>query len=384
MTATVTSTTEGHARLGFACHWTDPRQTSWSGTPWNLRLALDEVAQVQDVEVGLSDPERQVARLASVRRTAAGWTSPWRHAPTTRAVVARRLRRAADRADIDVLLQIQDLGVTDVPFAVLQDLSYALLLDLYGPGGVPHFRALGRHRIDALRRRQDQVYEHAAMLLPMSRWLADSLVAHGVGADRVSVVNPGVNVPVALDAPVPVRRQGPVRRLLFVGRDFDTKAGPQVVAAFEHLRAHGDVPVTLTVAGPSTWPLRSAPPDGVEFLGRVPFDQVGRLMDSHDLFVMPSLMEGFGIAFVEALLRGLPCVARDACAMPEILGADGGRLVRSQDPVDLADEIVRALQDDDLYEACAQAVDRRRRHYTWHRAATQVVDVADEVRARRG
>ena len=71
MTATVTSTTEGHARLGFACHWTDPRQTSWSGTPWNLRLALDEVAQVQDVEVGLSDPERQVARLLSVRRTAA-------------------------------------------------------------------------------------------------------------------------------------------------------------------------------------------------------------------------------------------------------------------------------------------------------------------------
>ncbi|MCG2802059.1 MAG: glycosyltransferase family 4 protein [Cellulomonas sp.] len=384
MTATGAPVPDDRLRIGFACHWTEPRETSWSGTPWNLRAALGRVAEVTDVEVGLSAPERQAVRLASVRRTPAGWTSPWRHARYTRAAVAGRVRRAGARSGVDLLLQVQDLGVTRVPFAVLQDLSYALLLDLYGPGGVPHFRTFGRRRIEALRRRQDQVYDRAAMLLPMSGWLGDSLVAHGVGRERVTVVNPGANVPVPVGTPVPQRRTGAVWRLLFIGRDFDTKAGPQVVAAFEHLRAHWDTPVTLTVAGPAAWPLRSAPPEGVEFLGPVPFGRVGELMDSHDLFVMPSLMEGFGIVFVEALVRGLPCIARDACAMPEILGDDGGRLVRSQDPVDLADEIVRALQDDDLYEACARAADRRRRHYTWDRAADQVVDVAHRVLAGRG
>lgn len=384
MTASAAPAPDEPLRLGFACHWTDPRQTSWSGTPWNLRAALDEVVTVRDVEVGLSVAERHAVRLLSARRTPAGWTSPWRHAAYTRAAVADRVRRAGARSGVDVVLEVQDLGVTPVPFAVLQDLSYALLLDMYGPDGVPHFRALGRRRIEALRRRQDTVYEHAAMLLPMSAWLGDSLVAHGVGRERVTVVNPGANVPVPAGTPVPHRRTGTVRRLLFIGRDFDTKAGPQVVAAFEHLRAHWDTPVTLTVAGPTTWPLRSAPPEGVDFLGRVPFDRVGELMDTHDLFVMPSLLEGFGIVFVEALVRGLPCIARDACAMPEILGADGGRLIRSQDPVELADQIVAALQDDDLYAACARAADRRRQHYTWARAADQVVDVAGRVRTGRG
>ncbi|MBU4213598.1 MAG: glycosyltransferase family 4 protein, partial [Actinobacteria bacterium] len=354
------------------------------GTPWNLRAALDRVVEVRDVEVGLSTPEREVVRLASARRSASGWSSPWRHAGYTRAAVAGRVRRASARSGVDFVLQVQDLGVTRVPFAVLQDLSYSLLLDLYGPGGVPHFRTLGRRRIDALRRSQDRIYQQAAMLLPMSGWLADSLVAHGVERERITVVNPGANVPVPPGTAVAQRRAGAVRRLLFIGRDFDTKAGPQVVAAFEHLRAHWDTPVTLTVAGPAAWPLRSAPPEGVEFLGRVPFERVGQLMDTHDLFVMPSLMEGFGIVFVEALVRGLPCIARDACAMPEILGDDGGRLVRSQDPVELAEVIVRALQDDDLYDSCARAADRRRRHYTWDRAADQAVDVAHRVLAGRG
>jgi len=373
------STQDPRTVIGFACHWNRPAPATWSGTPWRLRDALTQIAPVVDLGTELAAPLRAALKLAHVRPTGGTWSSSWRYGRTTRGLVARQVRRASARLRPDVVLEIQDLARTTPPALVLQDLSYALLLDRFGPDGVPHFRALGRRRIDALRRDQERVYAGAAALLPMSRWLAESLVVHGVPAERVHVVPPGVAVPVPVGAPVPQRRRGPVARLLFVGRDFDTKGGAQVVAAVARLRAHR--PVMLTVAGPERWPLRGAVPDGVQFLGPVPHERVGELMDQHDLFVMPSVMEGFGMVFAEALQRGLPCVGRDDCAMPEIIDpVSGGRLVRSEDPADLADELAAALDDDDLYAACAAAADERRAYYSWHRAATDVVRVADTVR----
>jgi glycosyltransferase involved in cell wall biosynthesis len=218
------------------------------------------------------------------------------------------------------------------------------------------------------------------MLLPMSDWLASSLRRGGVAPQRLAVVNPGVNVRLDSGRAIPERRRGPVRRLLLIGRDFDTKGGTQVVAAFRTLRAELGPSISLTIAGPATWPLRGDVPDGVTFLGPVTSPRVVELLDTHDLFVMPSLFEGFGIAFVEALVRGLPCIGRDDCAMPEIIDPQsGGRLVSSESSDELAALVVEALNDDDLYTACADAAPARREHYAWPRAAAEIRAAAQAV-----
>ncbi|NMM15821.1 MAG: glycosyltransferase family 4 protein [Cellulomonas sp.] len=370
-------------RLGFACHWGQSREGTWSGTPWRLRSALSGVTEVVDVGSDLARPVQAVLKGMGAGRTPQGWVSTWRHGSITQSLVEADVRARVRRARPDVVLEIHDLAVLDTPFLVLQDLSYVLLLEHFGPNGVPHFRALGRSRIEALRARQERIYEHAAAILPMSEWMARSLVAHGVSAARVHVVNPGSNVPLpaARAAAVPERRGGPTRRLLLVGRDFDTKGGAQVVAAFERLRRELGSTISLTIAGPRTWPLRGDVPDGVTFLGPRPAAEIARLIDTHDLFVMPSRFEGFGIAFAEALVRGLPCIGRAACAMPEIIDrASGGRLVTSESPDELADLIVDTLADDALYAACAAAAPGRQAHFTWERAADQVATIAQEVR----
>jgi glycosyltransferase involved in cell wall biosynthesis len=66
--------------------------------------------------------------------------------------------------------------------------------------------------------------------------------------------------------------------------------------------------------------------------------------------------------------------------MPEIIDAvSGGRLIRTESPEELAGSIVSALEDDDLYEACAAAAPDRRTHYSWSRAADQVLAVAASI-----
>ncbi|WP_231955165.1 glycosyltransferase family 4 protein [Occultella aeris] len=296
-------------------------------------------------------------------------------------LLERDLRRKVTEARADVLLEIQDLGAVETPFLVLQDLSYELLFERFG-ADFPHFHAIGSRRLDELRRRQEQIYAQASALLPMSQWLASSLQRHGIPVERIRVVNPAMNVPMDTDRPMPVRREGPCLRLLMVGRDFDRKGGPQVVAALNQLQKGWDRDVSLTVVGPSEWPMRGAVPAGVEFLGAQPANRIGPLMDAHDLFVMPSLFEGFGIVFAEALVRGLPCIGRDDCAMPEIIDREtGGRLIRTEEPGELADTIVAALTDDSLYEECGRLAQERAEHYSWGRAAQEVVDVAGRVDA---
>jgi glycosyltransferase involved in cell wall biosynthesis len=365
--------------VALACRWEPVRQRTWSGTPWMLRSALSQLVAVEDIDVSPPPALRTVFRAANLRRAHGTWKSLWPHSRAAVAWNERALSRGSRRSGSQAVISIQDLGRTALPLYIVQDLSYGLLLRTFGERSVPHFRSLPARRVRSLHDRQIGVWRDAAGLFPMSQWLADDMIGSGVPADKVVVVPPGVNVEIPLDAPVPERRRSGPLRLLFVGRDFDTKAGDQVVAAFRLLRARHGAGIELTVIGPAGWPLPDLP-DGIDFRGPQPREEVDAAMTTHDLFVMPSRFEGFGIAFVEALARGLPCVGRDAFAMPEIIDrASGGRLVSTEDPTELADAVDSALADDQLYEACRTLAPERRRYYTWSRAARQMVDV---VRAR--
>ena len=174
-------------------------------------------------------------------------------------------------------------------------------------------------------------------MIAMSQWFARQLVDNtGLPAAKVHVVHPGataVSRGQGSGGEDVVRRERPRRRLLFVGRDFQTKGGDLVVDAVARpappVGPHRDAHRGRSAAS-GRCPERC--PQGVRFLGPVGVEAVAALMDSHDLLVMPSRLEGFGIVFVEALARGLPCIGRRDFAMPEII-EDGrtGRLLAEDD-----------------------------------------------------
>ena len=369
-------------RLGFACAW-DPRpEPTWSYTPWHLRSALCTRTDVLDIGMNYPKAVRLPLKALHARRVDGQWVSMWKHSPLARRYAEHALRGGERSTPCDVIVQIQDLAALRTPYLVLQDLSYDVLLDeLDAHGTLTHFPSLTRSDAQRLRDRQHMIYHNAAGILAMSRWFADHLVrVSGVPADRVHVVHPGASAGLSTSDGERQVTQRTRRRLLFVGKDFATKAGDQVLAALELLRRDVDPDITLTMVGPKEWPLPTEPPPGVRFLGRIPIDEVRGLYAEHDLFVMPSRFEGFGIALVEALSHGLPCVARNAFAMPEIVRpGDNGDLVTGDDPAELATIIARLLADDAMFTRVAAQAPEVRHYYSWTRAADDVLAAAGTV-----
>src|SRR3989344_1232997 len=89
--------------------------------------------------------------------------------------------------------------------------------------------------------------------------------------------------------------------------------------------------------------------DKVKFIGKISSDEVPKYLAQADVFVRPSLSEGLGTAFLEAMAAGLPIVATSVGGIPDFLTeGETGLFCKVSDPEDIAEKINRILIDDDL------------------------------------
>jgi starch synthase len=209
--------------------------------------------------------------------------------------------------------------------------------------------------------RERDTYERAMAIATFSELVRRSLIDdYGIDPSRVHVVGAGANIVPKVDEP---RREDDGRTLVFVGKDgWRRKGGPVLLRAFAILR-QSRPDLRLLIAGP-TEPIEAGP--GVTNLGLVPFDAVERLLSQATLFVLPTLREPFGIAFLDAMLWKVPCVGTQVGAVPEILG-DAGVWVPPADAEALA-AAIGALLDDPPRRAAMGEAGRRRvleRGYLW-------------------
>ena len=173
-------------------------------------------------------------------------------------------------------------------------------------------------------------------------------------------------------------------RWLAVGRVSPNKALESTIAALAVAHAQGDVNATLHVIGkPATdsyvialhrYVAELGLADAVLFGGHASDATVAAAYAEADVLVVTSEHEGFCVPVVEAMAAGLPVVAFDQGAVPEVLGGSGV-LVSDKDPFALAAAIAALLGDASRRSAVIEGGRRRVAALDLDSAANRFVDL---------
>lgn len=116
----------------------------------------------------------------------------------------------------------------------------------------------------------------------------------------------------------------------------------------------------------------------VIFLGYIPLEDLPGLYNAADLFVYPSLYEGFGIPPLEAMQCGTPVITSNTSSLPEVMG-DNGVMINPYKFEDLCDAIKKILLDSKFREFQIQYGHERARQFSWKKTAEMTTSVYEEV-----
>lgn len=170
--------------------------------------------------------------------------------------------------------------------------------------------------------------------------------------------------------------------VLAVARMYPRKRLQDLLVAASRLRQRiPDVQVRIVGEGPESAHLRRLHAklglgDSVAFLGEVPRAILAVEYGRAQCFCLPSVQEGFGLVFAEAMAAGLPVVACRAAAIPEVV-IDGrtGLLVAPRSPEEVAAALERLLTNAELRKELGEAGRRRVEAFDLDRVAVEFLGV---------
>ena len=218
---------------------------------------------------------------------------------------------------------------------------------------------------------QNSFFMKAKGIFVMSHWMENYLMSSRIAENqKVVYVGAGINIDMALcdDS----KKTG--NKILFVGKDFERKGGNLVYKAFQILQKQGYSDIELYILGPKEIPFEIKD-RGVYFIGEVSQLECVKYYNLCDIFVMPSNFDAYGIAFIEALCFGLPCIGRDRYEMPYLIEeGKSGLLLRDDSPEKLAEMIKKLLDDHSFHDYVKQHREHYIKEYSWDTVVSRMLD----------
>jgi glycosyltransferase involved in cell wall biosynthesis len=199
----------------------------------------------------------------------------------------------------------------------------------------------------------------------------------GVAPERIDVVpnGPGMEAPAHPREPAEVRREfGAEARplVLTVSAKLPHKNLPRLIEAMGRVDAEPSpvlvVPGYATAADEALREQAAGSGADVRFAGWLDGATLDALYRAADVFVLPSLAEGFGLPVLEAMLRGTPVACSSTTSLPEV----GGDAALYFDPTDvdaIAAAVSRLIADDGEAARLVEAGYRQARRFGWRQAA---------------
>ena len=348
----------------------------------------------------VDDDSSYVAFLGPVGRIAApphqeashhaGWderVSRWRtHMPLARILWEQLVQPwAARRENLDLLHVPVYVGpvTSSCPIVVtIHDLSFYLYPDLLRPFNRTYLQNFTRRTV-----------AHAEGIIAVSESTRNDIVRIlGVPEEKVTVIPNGVGQemhPINDREQIAALRRRydlPERMILFLGTLEPRKNIPTLLEAFGLLCRNHDADHRLVVAGGKGWYYgeiyataeRLGLRNKVIFPGYIPQSQLALWYNAADLFVYPSLYEGFGLPPLEALACGTPAIVSDVSSLPEVVG-EAGLVVNPLDAQALAEAMYSVLGNPARHRALREAGLLRAKAFSWRTTASKTAKLYHRI-----
>ena len=206
-------------------------------------------------------------------------------------------------------------------------------------------RALERTSAAAPRRHSDHLdFSRADAVVCASSFTRESLIAHGCSPEIITVIPYGCP-PALADAPVEStgiasadKLQDGEVRFLFVGQGVVRKGLHHLIRAWNEWRRQTSIPARLTIVASHLDPwIAEIPRDpSIELLGYQSREALEAAFAANPVFIMPSLIEGFGLVYVEALAHGCHVIGTRNSGLPDLdLGPEEVTYVAPGNPADI-------------------------------------------------
>lgn len=214
--------------------------------------------------------------------------------------------------------------------------------------------------------------------LVASSFTKQTLVENGVPAQNVHVIPYGIDLE-RFSAKRKVRTANTPLQVLFVGRLVQRKGIKYLMEALQFLPLGS---VELTIVGRPVDDLSWLRNSGVSFRlhESVGSAQLLAAYQQADVFVFPSLAEGFGHVLLEAMACGVPIISTTRTAAPDLI-RDGqeGFVVAPADSAQLARAIAQLVQHPDRLPAMSEAARARAQLFNWSRFRKQLIQVVSGI-----
>lgn len=118
----------------------------------------------------------------------------------------------------------------------------------------------------------------------------------------------------------------------------------------------------------------------IKVLGYVPDEDLPALYSQAQMFIYPSLYEGFGLPVLEAMQCGCPVITSNVTSLPEVIGNAGIQINPTSD-----DEMIKAFEkmyfDSDYKDECCKKGLARARQFSWEKCASEIIEFIKEKSA---
>jgi glycosyltransferase involved in cell wall biosynthesis len=230
----------------------------------------------------------------------------------------------------------------------------------------PGWEAIGMTVPEEYHGRRAEERELADRIIVNSKWSRDALIRQSVPADKLVIVPLVYEAEEKAGIPKDPTPKAPLR-VLFLGQVNLRKGIPYLMEAARLLEAER---VEIEIVGQiqiSEQALSGAPRN-VRFHGPVSRDEAASHYRRADVFVLPTLSDGFAITQLEAMAHGLPVIATPRCGEVVTDGVDGW-IVPAGDSGALAEAILTLANDRSRLAEMGSAALRKSRRFTIQRLA---------------